>query len=231
MATSRTPNSRRPGDGPAETPPEGAAPGATAALLSSDPLGRLSPSARQIVVAARGILAQHGYRALSYQRIADAAGVDKGTIRYNFGNKANLVATVVDTLIYDECAALALQLQDLEGEERVHHVVAGLRRVILAADSQRGWFDIVPCALRDEQLRGRLSGMYAWWYRMNLEWLGLEVRADDAPSGTVAGIAALVAAVVDGLAMQVALDADLDLDDALTALEIMLNRAVEVAKA
>ena len=73
--------------------------------------------------------------------------------------------------------------------------------------------------------------MYAWWYRMNLEWLGLDIRAGDAADATVAGIAALVAAVVDGLAMQVALDADLDLDAALAALEIMLNRAVEVAHA
>jgi AcrR family transcriptional regulator len=228
--TSETPSSQRRDYTRANIQAEGARQGATAALLASDPLGRLSPSARQIVVAARGILAQQGYRALSYQRIADAAGVDKGTIRYNFGNKANLVATVVDTLIYDECAALALQLQDLEGEERVHSVVAGLRRVILAADSQRGWFDIVPCALRDQQLRARLSRMYAWWYRMNLEWLGLDIRAGGATDATVAGIAALVAAVVDGLAMQVALDADLDLDGALAALEIMLNRAVEVAR-
>jgi AcrR family transcriptional regulator len=173
-------------------------------------------------MAARVVLAEKGYRGLSYSSVASAAHVDKGTIRYNFGNKAALVAAIVDSLIHDECVALAEELDGLSGEERIHHAVAGLRRIVLAGDSQRGWFDILPHALREKELRRRICGLYEWWLQLNLQWLDL-TTTDGANARTAAGVASLFAAVSDGLALQVSLGLDIDLDASFDALELMLE--------
>ena len=49
--------------------------------------------------------------------------------------------------------------------------------------------------------------LYTWWYRQNLEWLGL---ADDGADGEqhelLTGLAELIAAIPDGLSVQAGLD-------------------------
>ena len=42
------------------------------------------------------LLAERGYEAVTFENVAAEAGVNKASIRYNFGNKAGLVAAVVD---------------------------------------------------------------------------------------------------------------------------------------
>lgn len=192
-------------------------------IPTDNPLSSWPRSARKIIMAARGVLAEKGYKGLSYSSVARAAHVDKGTIRYNFGNKATLVVAIVDSLIHDECVALAEELEGLTGEQRVHHAVAGLRRIVLAGDAQRGWFDILPHVLREEELRVRICRLYEWWLQLNLTWLDLP--NDDRENARIAaGVASLFAAIADGLALQVSLGIDIDLDASFDALELMLER-------
>lgn len=192
-------------------------------IPTDNPLSSWPRSAREIILAARGVLAEKGYRGLSYSSVAAAAHVDKGTIRYNFGSKAILVAAIVDSLIHDECVALAEELEGLTGEQRIHHAISGLRRIVLAGDAQRGWFDILPHALREDELRKRICRLYEWWLRLNLEWLDLP--SDNRENARIAaGVSSLFAAISDGLALQVSLGIDIDLDASFDALELMLER-------
>ena len=46
-------------------------------------------------MAARRLLAERGYPAVTLENVAAEAGVNKASIRYNFGNKAGLVADLV----------------------------------------------------------------------------------------------------------------------------------------
>ncbi len=50
---------------------------------------------RQIISAAVRLIADHGYAATSVDEIAEAAGVAKGSVYYNFGSKSELFAAVL----------------------------------------------------------------------------------------------------------------------------------------
>jgi TetR/AcrR family acrAB operon transcriptional repressor len=191
-----------------------------------DPLESLPATARKILMAATTLLAEKGYEAITLENVAAAAGVNKASIRYNFGNKAGLVIAVADALIHDECLRLAAGVEDVPEEERLHTAIIGIRRMILDADSFRGFFDILPHALREPELRSRLWALYAWWYQQNLKALGLAVPGveDDA---MLMGLAELIAAIPDGLSVQAGLNPDgFDLDRPLATLEFLLRNSM-----
>ena len=79
---------------------------------------------------------------------------------------------VVDALIHDECLRIAADTENVPEEERLHVAMLGIRRMIVEADSFRGFFDILPHAFRDPELRERMFSLYVWWYQQNLRWLG-----------------------------------------------------------
>jgi AcrR family transcriptional regulator len=195
----------------------------------SDPLTTLPKTAQKILAAASKLLSERGYQAVTLENVAAEAGVNKASIRYNFGNKAGLLIEVVNALIHDECLQITAQLRDTSDVDRLHAAMVGIQRMIVATDSFRGFFDVLPHAFRDESLRARLTVQYTWWYKQNLEWLGLAAEVADGPSRDVlSGLAQLVAAIADGLAIQAGLDPDnFDLRRPLVALEFLLRNSME----
>ncbi len=191
-----------------------------------DPVESLPDTARKILSAAMTLLAERGYEAVTLENVAAGAGVNKASIRYNFGNKAGLIMAVADVLIHDECLLLAAGTEDLPEEERVRATMLGLQRMITEADSFRGFFDILPHALRDPELRERLSSLYVWWYQQNLKALGLAVPGVD-DNDMLMGLAELIAAIPDGLSVQAGLDPDgFELSRPLAALELLLRNSM-----
>ena len=118
-----------------------------------DPVESLPATAQKILKAATALLAEKGYEAVTLENVAAAAGVNKASIRYNFGNKAGLIIAVADALIHDECLRMAADVESVPQEERLHAAMVGIRRMIVDADSFRGFFDILPHAFRDPELR------------------------------------------------------------------------------
>jgi AcrR family transcriptional regulator len=194
-----------------------------------DPLTSLPQTAQRILKAAIKLLAERGYEAVTLENVAGEAGVNKASIRYNFGNKAGLIGAVADALIHDECLRLAADVRGVPQEERLHVAMDGIRRMILDADSFRGFFDILPHALRDPELRARLWSLYAWWYRQNLAWLGLEDGYDTGQADDMLmGLAELIAAIPDGLSVQLGLNPDgFDLGRPLRTLEFLLRNSMQ----
>jgi AcrR family transcriptional regulator len=191
-----------------------------------DPLESLPATAQKILKAAQGLLAEKGYEAVTLENVAAAAGVNKASIRYNFGNKAGLIIAVADALIHDECLRLAADVESVPPEERLHAAMVGIRRMILDADSFRGFFDIFPHALRDPELRGRLFALYEWWYHQNLKWLGLAVPNAES-NDMLMGLAELIAAIPDGLSVQAGLNPDgFELSRPLAMLEFLLRNSM-----
>lgn len=192
-----------------------------------DPLESLPATAQKILVAAQGLLADKGYEAVTLENVAAAAGVNKASIRYNFGNKAGLIIAVADALIHDECLRIAVDIESVPEEERLHVAMVGIRRMILDADSFCGFFDIFPHALREPELRTRLFALYEWWYQQNLKWLGL--AAPNAESNEMLmGLAELIAAIPDGLSVQAGLNPDgFDLGRPLATLEFLLRNSMD----
>jgi AcrR family transcriptional regulator len=193
-----------------------------------DPLSSLTPAARKILEAASRLLVSEGYNALTHERIAAAAGVNKSSIRNTFGSKAAVVAAVVDAMIHDGCLELAETLAGADGHERVTGAVEGIREMI-AGDAFAGYFDILPHALRDRDLRPRVLALYRWWFGENRVWLGMTADAvvDPERARLQLGVAQLVAAIIDGLSIQAALDpGGHDAGPALDALALLLEGAL-----
>jgi AcrR family transcriptional regulator len=200
-----------------------------------NPLTTLPETAQKILAAAAGLLAERGYQAVTLENVAAEAGVNKASIRYNFGNKAGLLAAVVDALIHDECLRIAADVRTVGEQDRLHVAMVGIEGMIVSADMFRGFFDILPHAFRDDDLRDRLFELYKWWYHQNLLWLGLASETGEQHDELLIGLAELIAAIPDGLSVQAGLDPEhFDLRRPLAALEFLLrtsmDRLVELAK-
>ncbi len=172
----------------------------------ADPAGvpqePLSPTAKRIVEAAKHIIAERGFGALTLEAIAEEASVNKAATRYHFGSKAGLIEAVVDEIVLDECASMARDLApDATLDERLDSFIASVRRMSVDPSTFGGFYDILPHALRDRALRARLTRLYEIWYAWNAEWLGVD-RLDGARRAELEGLGQLTAAAIDGIAVQ-----------------------------
>jgi AcrR family transcriptional regulator len=162
----------------------------------------LSPTAARIIEAAKRIIADKGFSALTFEAIADEAEVNKAATRYHFGSKAGLIEAVVDEIVLDECASMAHDLSpEASLQERLDSFLASVRRMAIDTSTFGGFYDILPHALRDKALRSRLVSLYETWYTWNLEWLVGETAAGELQD-ELAGLGCLTAAIVDGIAVQ-----------------------------
>lgn len=183
----------------------------------------LPPGALALLEAAKRLLMDRGFDALRLEAIAHEAGVNKAMIRYYFGDKAGLVAALVDLLLHDSTEALVASAETLpRGDARVHSHVVGTRRMMEAPEFM-AFFDVVPHALRDEELRERIADLYVWYREMNIRCLGGDPSSTPGGSEGMsrgAALAALFVAAIDGLAIQAALaPKGFDLGACLEALE------------
>jgi AcrR family transcriptional regulator len=194
---------------------------------SDNSLPDLPKTARKIIQAALELLESGGYSAMTLRRVADLAGVNKSTVIYTFGDKAGLVSAVVDAQVHDINVRLS-QLTATNPTARVHTAIEGMATLVEATGHLRGYFDILPHAFRDDELRQRLWSLYKQWFLDYLKWFGL------APSGSrgrdvdiLLGLAQLIVALPDGLSIQAELGGDeFDVRGPLAAFEVLLRSAM-----
>lgn len=191
----------------------------------------LSPTARRILDAAKRIVAEEGLDGLTLDAIARAAGVNKAATHYHFGNKAGLIEALVDEIVLDECAAMAHSVAPGASiEERIDSMVDGVRRMAIDPSAVGCWWDLLPYAVRTPELRSRLAELYEIWFQWNLEWAGLADGDDEVVSQESRGMGMLLAAIVDGIAAQVAIAGhDYDPEPTLQALRHALRAVLAPA--
>jgi len=143
-------------------------------------------------------------------------------VRYYFGSKAAFIAAVVDSLAHDQSlAAVAETHAQPAGKERVHALVAGDRQLVDDRDAFRDFFAIFPHVLLDEELRVRVAGLYDWYRDLYAGGMGVAGAEDDA---RLRGLASLMVAMTDGLAVQKLLDPDgVDLESLFALWEEILR--------
>ena len=175
-------------------------------LLLEDPMEALPPTAQRILAAAQRLLAEGGFEALKLSAIAREAGESKASIGYHFGNKAGLVTALVDSLAHDANRGLIEETATAPaGEARVRALIDGETRIAADAESFLAFFEILPHALREPDLRERVAALYDGYRETVLRCLdaaGSDVAAELRP------FAMLMIAIVDGLAIQHGLDPD-----------------------
>ena len=188
-----------------------------------DPLSSLPETARNLLVAAKEIVADEGFEALTLKAVSVRAGENKAMVSYYFDNKAGLVAAVLDSVIHDEYLTSLDRMKDVAPEERIPRLVEEMRRMAESADDFTVFFELLPHVLRDDVLRRRMVMLVRWYWKMKLEWLGVRDGAKGLADPDLLGVAQLLSAVIDGLAIQAAVDSDVDLANPYRALAQMLE--------
>jgi AcrR family transcriptional regulator len=178
-----------------------------------DPAPRLAPTAARILEAAKRVLARDGFPALTFANIASEAGENPALIRYHFGSKAGLVATLIDSVMYLESVELIEKLASVPpGDERrralfhLHRTYAG------DLDAYQMFYEVIPHILRDEELRPHLRALFDWYRKLDAWALGAQAGADH--PAKLEPLALLTVALADGVALQVQADPELDIGPA-----------------
>jgi AcrR family transcriptional regulator len=198
---------------------------AEAAQLSGDPRPDMSPSALKILAAAQRVLVAKGFSGLTLRAIAHESGENSAMVQYYFGNKAGLVRAMIDSVFREDQQDAAAAMSTVTSDERLPRFVEGLR-TISSSRSFRVFFDILPYALRNDGLRSRMARAYDWYRQIKREWLTSGERSSPAQQQALLGLAELMTAVVDGLAIQEAIDDRFDMRRAYAVLEFMLQRSL-----
>lgn len=168
------------------------------------PLRDLPSGAAALVEVSKGLLLAGGFDALRVAKITAAAGQNRAMVNYYFGSKAAMVAVVVDSLIHQALEELTVQLDGLpKGDARIGALVESTI-ALMQTPEFLATLDVVPPALRDEDLRARLGTLYTW-YR-DMVSTGLGPAASGIPEERVGLLSTLFVALFDGLAIQWALD-------------------------
>jgi AcrR family transcriptional regulator len=210
----------------------------------------MSAPALNILHAAQRVLVEKGFSGLTLRAIAAESGENSAMVQYYFGNKEGLVKAMIDSVFRDDQQDAAAAMSSVASEDWLPRFVDGLR-TISESRSFRVFFDILPYALRNEGLRGRMARAYDSYRRIKRDWLCCEEEAAAEPDRVAApatgrttledgagveglsaedeamlGVAELMTAVVDGLAIQEAIDDDFDMRRAYAVLEFMLQRSL-----
>ena len=194
--------------GPAERPP---ASRGHLQFAFDDPLSALPETAQRLLLAAKAIIANDGFHALTLNSVSTVSGENKAMISYYFGNKAGLVAAVLDSVIHDDYIASQDRMKDVRPQDRCQKLIDEMRRMDSASEEFVVFFELLPHVLRDETLRARIALLYQWYWSLKLEWLGLPSGAGALDDPDLLGLTQLLSAVIDGLAVQLAIDPGLDL--------------------
>ena len=143
------------------------------------------------------------------EAVAAEAGAYRDSVRYYFGSKAAFVAAVVDSLSHDQSLSAVAETQAARGgDERVHGLVSGDRRLVADRDAFRDFFAILPHVVLD----------------LYVEGLGDTTTVEDE---RLRRFASLMVAMTDGLAVQKLLDPDgVQLEPLFELWERMLRAAL-----
>jgi AcrR family transcriptional regulator len=188
-----------------------------------DPMRSLPETARNLLIAAKEIVAEDGFEALTLKTVSERAGENKAMVSYYFDNKAGLIAAVLDSVIHDEYLDSLDRMKDVAPGERIPRLVDEMQRMAAWAEDFQVFYELLPHVLRDEVLRKRMAVLYRWYWKMKLEWLGAQDGAAGLADPDLLGLAQLLSAIIDGLAIQTAVDPEMDLANPYRVLARMLE--------
>jgi AcrR family transcriptional regulator len=180
---------------------------------------------QRLLTAAAELIAELGWGRVTTRAVAARAGLPHGAVSYHFRGKQELLTEAALRTVEQ-----AFPIAELEALE----TMADLMAVASARLGDREAIDPVLSAVmleamresaRDPALRERIAALEREYRRLLAELVRAEqqhgaVSADAPPSA----LATLLAAAADGLLLHALLDPDVDITEALTALQTLLTR-------
>ncbi len=177
----------------------------------------LHPTAQKILAAAKRILSERGYQSMTLQAISAEAGVNKAGVWYYFGGKRQLLdALLEDVLIRESHHFGIMPPDDAPLEERIDLIVGSVSAVEDRVARFKSFYELLPQATRDDELRAHLVAIYGGWYAWATEVLDPLGAAGDEAEHRPTGLGQFASALLDGIFMQMVVAApEFDLAAAL----------------
>ena len=177
----------------------------------------LHPTARKILAAAKKLLAERGYQGMTLQAISAEAKVNKAGVWYYFGSKQQLVLALLEDVTVGE--SLHFGTVPPEGAtlaERVDLIIGTADQIRERVERFKPFYELLPEASRDAELRGHLRDYYQVWY----DWAAAVLAPAVGSSGTGArrskALGQLASILLDGIILEVVIAApEFDLEAAL----------------
>jgi AcrR family transcriptional regulator len=185
--------------------------------VGDDPLGEMPEVARKIVDAAMRLLGRVGLKGLTLTAVAAEADVYADSIRYYFGGMRGLLETVVFSLSHESSLRAMKSLGAIGDSSTRAHEIAEIGKTIAVEPDYTIYWEVLPRILRDEKWRHRLAAEYEWYRELYLRDFPEHPAAFRPVPDTKRArqLASVMVAVIDGFALQKAVDPDnIDLDEA-----------------
>jgi AcrR family transcriptional regulator len=178
---------------------------------------RLHPTAKKILAAARRILVERGYQALTLQAIATESGVNKAGVWYYFGGKEQLVLALLEEVAVTESHHFgARPAEDATLDERIDLIVGSAQQVRERVERFAAFYELLPEASRDTELRAHLMTYYQGWYAWAGGVLAPPGAHGKARARRAATLGQFASILLDGIFMQMVVAAPgFDLEAAL----------------
>ena len=179
--------------------------------VDADPLADLPPVARKIVHAAMDLVARSGLKSFTLTAVTAEAGVYADSIRYYFGGIGGVLETIVSSLSHATSIRAMESLAAIDERDSRAQALAEAGRDIAGEEEEyRVFWEVVPRVLGDEVWRQRMAKEYEWYrelYLRDFPERPSELRhfSDHERART---LASLMVAMIDGLALQKAIDPD-----------------------
>ncbi len=181
-------------------------------MTSAKSSARTDAKTRQILQAARTILARRGFAGTTVSLVATEAGVSRGLLHYYFKNKEEMLARVID----ENMAASVVMVEDLLSRSRsateiADRLVEALQQLFkLDPDFFSLFFEAEAAARQSPALEAQLQALYGDFRRAVQEGLQAAVaRGDIAPPIPTPGLSAILTSIIDGLGLQLITETDL----------------------
>jgi AcrR family transcriptional regulator len=200
-----------------------------------DPRVKLPPTALRVLEATRKVIVEEGFSKCTLSRISEVSGEkNDAAVKYYFGSKSGLVSVVLETVLYDVMSTLDVPPRHELTEQGLIELTVQTAVVNQPSDALRILFELLPQVLREEELVGRLHAYYEAFFQLHLA----QVRRDAAVlkeeprhagerRPTPEGLASLLSAVGDGLAIQAMVRPDrFDFRETLGALDVLLRQGL-----
>ena len=192
-----------------------------------DPTPELSPTAQRILDAGVRVLDREGFAGLTFEKIARESGENGALIRYHFGSKAGLIRALVDAVLFSQARGLIQTLAPLKpGKERREALLRRRRKVAVDMTTYMRMYEVTPNALRDPELRPKLRDLMRWYRELDT-WVYGSEHPDEKERAALAPLAVLMAAVINGIALQVQADPELDVQPAFDLWERFVTEYLE----
>ncbi len=168
--------------------------------------------ARQILDAARTVLARRGFAGTTVSLVAAEAGVSRGLLHYYFKNKEDMLVRVIN----ENMAASVILMQDLLA--RSHSATDIADRLVEALqqlfkhdpDFFNLFFEAEAAARQSPTLEAELQSLYGNFRRAIQEGLEAAIdRGDIAPAIPAGGLSAILTSIIDGLGLQLLTETEL----------------------